>query len=78
MNCGLYHDPPPSDLPGHGNALASALYGALAKQNLGVYSTARMHKLRLSLQLQVILYCKKYMGIALCRQASFAFFVIAE
>jgi hypothetical protein len=65
MNCGLYHDPPPSELPGHGSALAGALYGALAKLNFGD-------------QLQVILYCKKYRGIALCRQASFAFFVIVE
>jgi hypothetical protein len=78
MNCGLYHDPPPSELPGHGSALAGALYGALAKLNFGDDSTERMHKLRLSLQLQVILYCKKYRGIALCRQASFAFFVIVE
>jgi hypothetical protein len=72
MKCGLYHDPPPSELPGHGSALAGALYGALAKQDLGVYSTARMHKLNFSFQLQFILYRRKYMGIALLRQASFA------
>jgi len=72
MKCGLYHDPPPSEIPGHGSALAGALYGALAKQDLAVYSTARMHKLNFSFQLQFILYRRKYMGIALLRQASFA------
>jgi hypothetical protein len=76
MNCGLYHDPPPSELPGHGSAFARALYGALAKQDLGVWSTGRMHKLRFSLQSLIISYYREYKGIALLRQASFALILL--
>lgn len=43
MSSRLFHDPPPSELRGHGAALAGALHGALAKQALGVCSTEGIH-----------------------------------